>query len=467
MAINSVSKAVRRARVGLKADKKPIASFIFAGPTGVGKTQLAKALTEFMFGSKDFYTRLDMSEYMEKHSVARLIGSPPGYVGYQDGGQLTEAVRQRPYNLILFDEVEKAHPDIFNIFLQMLDDGRLTDNHGKLVKFNNCLIILTSNLGSSNIEFPIPKVIGVPDKFGWFWTEEGLLDWEDPRPDDPTWCLRFHPSEKEEEIPLTDDERNKLNREKIIKSIKEYFRPEFINRLDELIVFDALTYADASEILNLMLDDLKKRLEKELDISLEYEDNVRYKLLRKGYQAEYGARPMRRALSKYLENLLTEGLLDGVIMEGDKIHIQPWSIPLRDKEPLKDVLFYIDRILEPEDRARILRPEEIPYSKDIIPPEEEEEIGEMDQQPGETVDEYLLRRWIIWSKEWDEAKAKGMRFGEFVVVMTKKYSTTEQMKRYDEYVRTGKKITKKNVLWGVELTFDWFTNEDLIDTREK
>ena len=278
-AVKAVSRAIRRARVGLKNPNRPIASFIFSGPTGVGKTELTKSLAAYFFGSEEAMIRLDMSEYMERHTVSKLIGSPPGYVGYNEGGQLTEAVRRRPYTVVLFDEIEKAHPDIFNMLLQILEDGRLTDAKGRTVDFKNTLIILTSNIGSKVIE-----------KGGG--------------------GLGFEFSENQ-----ADAQYNRI-RNLVNEELKQYFRPEFLNRLDEIIVFRQLTKEEVKEIAEIMLRDVFKRLT-EKDITLTVSDRFKERLVEEGYNPAYGARPLRRAIMRLLEDVLAEEILSGRVSEGD------------------------------------------------------------------------------------------------------------------------------------------------------
>jgi ATP-dependent Clp protease ATP-binding subunit ClpC len=290
-AIVSVSKAIRRARVGLRNPDRPIASFIFAGPTGVGKTELTKALSEYMFSTEDSMIRLDMSEYMEKHTVAKLIGSPPGYVGYNEGGQLTEAVRTKPYSVVLFDEVEKAHPDVFNLLLQILDDGRLSDSKGRVIDFKNTLIIMTTNLGAKIIE----RESGIKPKSSqkkpaFRIDEDGCLGWE-PSPE-----------------PIKDDSVFVKVTELVNEELKEFFRPEFLNRIDEIIVFNHLTKFDIWEICGLMINQLEKRLQ-EKDITLEVDVSVRSLLTEEGYDPVYGARPLRRAVMRLLEDNLAQQCL--------------------------------------------------------------------------------------------------------------------------------------------------------------
>ena len=290
-AIVSVSKAIRRARVGLRNPDRPIASFIFAGPTGVGKTELTKALSEYMFSTEDSMIRLDMSEYMEKHTVAKLIGSPPGYVGYNEGGQLTEAVRTKPYSVVLFDEVEKAHPDVFNLLLQILDDGRLSDSKGRVIDFKNTLIIMTTNLGSKIIERESgiqPK--SKQNKPAFRIDEDGCLGWE-PTPE-----------------PIKDSSVFEKVTDLVNEELKEFFRPEFLNRIDEIIVFNHLSKFDIWEICGLMVNQLEKRL-REKDITLEVDVAVRSLLTEVGYDPIYGARPLRRAVMKLLEDTLAQQCL--------------------------------------------------------------------------------------------------------------------------------------------------------------
>jgi ATP-dependent Clp protease ATP-binding subunit ClpB len=266
-AIRAVSDALRRSRAGLSDPKRPIGSFIFLGPTGVGKTELARALAEFMFDDENAMVRIDMSEYMEKHTVSRLIGAPPGYVGYEEGGQLTEAVRRRPYSVILFDEIEKAHNDVFNILLQILDDGRLTDGHGRTVDFRNTVIIMTSNLGSSEIH--------------------GMM--------------------KEEAV-----------RQKVMNVLREHFRPEFLNRVDEIIIFRSLSIERLKEIVGIQLEHLRKRLS-EKKIELELKDEAKELLAEKGYDPVYGARPLKRTIQRLIENPLATKILQGEFKEGDTV----------------------------------------------------------------------------------------------------------------------------------------------------
>ncbi len=279
-AVVAISKAIRRARVGLKAPNRPIGSFIFAGPTGVGKTELAKSLAEAVFGSEDNMIRVDMSEFMEKHSTAKLIGSPPGYVGYDDGGHLTELVRKKPYSVILFDEIEKAHPDVFNIMLQILDDGRLTDAKGRHVNFKNTIIIMTSNVGAS--------MITTTSKLGFSTAEDESKD-------------------KYEKLKDT-----------VSEEMKKSFRPEFLNRIDETIVFSHLSQEEIRQIVDLMLKDLFKRLA-ERELSIEVTDEVKDHLSKNGYSEAYGARPLRRLIQRKVEDMLAEEILSGKYTAGDTI----------------------------------------------------------------------------------------------------------------------------------------------------
>jgi ATP-dependent Clp protease ATP-binding subunit ClpC len=300
-AVISVSKAIRRARVGLRNPNRPIASFIFAGPTGVGKTELTKALSDYMFSSEESMIRLDMSEFMEKHTVAKLIGSPPGYVGYNEGGQLTEAVRSKPYSVVLFDEVEKAHPDVFNLLLQILDDGRLSDSKGRVIDFTNTLIIMTTNLGAKIIE----RESGIKPKSeqaerGFKITPDAVLGWE-PIPE-----------------PIKDPEVFERVTRLVNEELKNFFRPEFLNRIDEIIVFNHLTRIDIWEICELMIKSVQKRL-KEKGINLIVDLAVQAFLTDEGYDPIYGARPLRRAIMKYLEDTLAEQCLSKTLYPNTKI----------------------------------------------------------------------------------------------------------------------------------------------------
>ena len=277
-AVVAVAKAVRRARAGLKDPKRPIGSFIFLGPTGVGKTELARALAESMFGDEDAMIRIDMSEYMEKHSTSRLVGSPPGYVGYEEGGQLTEKVRRKPYSVVLLDEVEKAHPDVFNILLQVLEDGRLTDSKGRTVDFRNTIVIMTSNVGADALK---------RNKHLGFNVQDEGRDYSDMKG-------------------------------KVMDELKKAFRPEFLNRIDEIIVFHMLEKKHIQEIVTLMVNQLVKRL-KEQEIELELTSKAIEAIADKGFDREYGARPLRRAIQKHVEDRLSEELLKGTIEKGQKV----------------------------------------------------------------------------------------------------------------------------------------------------
>ena len=283
-AVKAISRAIRRARVGLKNPNRPIASFIFSGPTGVGKTELTKALATYFFGSEEAMIRLDMSEYMERHTVSKLIGSPPGYVGYSEGGQLTEAVRRRPYTVVLFDEIEKGHPDVFNLLLQILEDGRLTDAKGRTVDFKNTLLIMTSNIGSKVIE-----------KGGG--------------------GLGFDFSGDSE----ADSQYNRI-RSLVNEELKQYFRPEFLNRLDEIIVFRQLSKDEVKEIADILLKEVFARL-MEKDIRLDVTERFKERLVEEGYNPSYGARPLRRAIMRLLEDSLAEEILSGKVQEGDAITV--------------------------------------------------------------------------------------------------------------------------------------------------
>ncbi|MCC0646363.1 MULTISPECIES: ATP-dependent Clp protease ATP-binding subunit [unclassified Clostridioides] len=281
-AVKSISKAIRRSRAGLKDPNRPIGSFLFLGPTGVGKTELSKALAEVQFGDENQIIRIDMSEYMEKHAVSRMIGSPPGYIGHDEGGQLTEKVRRNPYSVILFDEIEKAHPDVFNILLQILDDGRLTDSKGRTVDFKNTIVIMTSNVGASTIGRQ--KTLGFSIAKG---DEEEKSQYEKMK-------------------------------ENIMGELKQRFRPEFLNRIDDIIVFHSLNAEHISKIVILMVDKLQERL-KDMDIKLEMSDEAINLISKSGFDLEYGARPLKRALQKELEDELSEAILKGDVKKGSNI----------------------------------------------------------------------------------------------------------------------------------------------------
>jgi ATP-dependent Clp protease ATP-binding subunit ClpB len=273
-ALSVVANAIRRSRAGLSDPKRPIGSFIFLGPTGVGKTETARALAEFLFDDEQAMVRIDMSEYMEKHAVARLIGAPPGYVGYDEGGQLTEAVRRRPYAVILFDEIEKAHPDVFNVLLQVMDDGRLTDSKGRTVDFKNTVLIMTSNLGAAAL------------------TADALKS----------------------------DHDFDQARESVMRVLREHFRPEFLNRVDDMVIFRPLGHAQMDAILDLRLNDLRKLLE-DRQISIELSDPARQLILAAGSDAAYGARPLKRALQRMVQDPLAIKILNGEVQHGAHVRI--------------------------------------------------------------------------------------------------------------------------------------------------
>ncbi|HEX6432734.1 MAG TPA: AAA family ATPase, partial [Gemmatimonadales bacterium] len=275
-AVTAVANAVRRSRAGLQDQNRPLGSFIFLGPTGVGKTETARALAEFLFDDERAMVRLDMSEYMEKHSVARMIGAPPGYVGYEEGGQLTEAVRRRPYSVILFDEIEKAHPDVFNVLLQILDDGRLTDSQGRVVDFRNSVIIMTSNIGSQYIVDAGAQL----DARGWEKVEERVRD-----------------------------------------ELRNHFRPEFLNRVDDIIVFRQLSRDDLVKIVDLQLERLDRMLEQR-HLRLDVTPEAKALIAAQGYDPVYGARPLKRVIQRLLQNPIALELLEGNFHEGDTIRVE-------------------------------------------------------------------------------------------------------------------------------------------------
>ena len=283
-AVASVAKAIRRGRVGLKDPKRPIGSFLFLGPTGVGKTELSKALAESMFGTENALIRVDMSEYMEKHSVSKMIGSPPGYVGYEEGGQLSEKVRRNPYSVILFDEVEKAHPDVFNILLQVLDDGHITDAQGRKIDFKNTVIIMTSNAGAENIISP--KRLG---------------------------------------FASSSDEKENYNfmKGRVMDEVKRLFKPEFLNRIDDIIVFHQLTKEHMKEIVSIMLQSIIARAKEQMAITLDVTPEAKELLVEKGYDEKYGARPLRRTIQNLLEDKLAEAVLEGTVKVGDEVEVKP------------------------------------------------------------------------------------------------------------------------------------------------
>lgn len=295
-AVTAVSRAIKRSRVGLKDPKRPMGSFLFLGPTGVGKTELSKALADIVFGSEDALIRVDMSEYMEKHSVSKMIGSPPGYVGFEEGGQLSEKVRTNPYSVVLFDEIEKAHSDVFNILLQVLDDGHITDSQGRKVDFKNTIIIMTSNTGAQGIVDP--KQLGF--------------------------------------VTVSDEtkEHEKM-KSNVMDELKRTFKPEFLNRIDDIIVFHALSEANVKDITGLMLKELKNRVQTQMDIELKFTDHAKKYIFGKGYDKKYGARPLKRAIQTYVEDVLAEAMLRGDVKKGDTVTVstkkrrKPTEKPLR------------------------------------------------------------------------------------------------------------------------------------------
>ena len=293
-AVTAVAKAIRRGRVGLKDPKRPIGSFLFLGPTGVGKTELSKALAEAMFGTENALIRVDMSEYMEKHSVSKMIGSPPGYVGYDEGGQLSEKVRRNPYSVILFDEIEKAHPDVFNILLQVLDDGHITDAQGRKIDFKNTVIIMTSNAGAESIISP--KRLG----FG----------------------------------AVADEKADyKVMKDRVMEEVKHLFKPEFINRIDEIIVFHPLNKGHMKDIVTIMLKEIMKRTKEQMNITLSVDEAAKEFLINKGYDEKYGARPLRRTIQSCLEDRLAEEILDGAVKEGDEVLVSQGEAELKFSVP--------------------------------------------------------------------------------------------------------------------------------------
>ncbi|MGN1187929.1 MAG: ATP-dependent Clp protease ATP-binding subunit, partial [Lachnospiraceae bacterium] len=279
-AVSAVAKAIRRGRVGLKDPKRPIGSFLFLGPTGVGKTELSKALADAMFGSENALIRVDMSEYMEKHSVSKMIGSPPGYVGYEEGGQLSEKVRRNPYSVILFDEIEKAHPDVFNILLQVLDDGHITDSTGRKIDFKNTVLIMTSNAGAQNII--APKNLG------------------------------FSAGSSREY-------NHNLMKERVMEEVKNIFKPEFLNRIDETIVFHTLSKENIGSIVDILLASINKRIHEQMNMTIKLDDAARNYIIDTGYDEKYGARPLKRALQSKVEDELAEKILEGCFKAGDTV----------------------------------------------------------------------------------------------------------------------------------------------------
>ena len=279
-AVTAVAKAVRRGRVGLKDPRRPIGSFLFLGPTGVGKTEISKALAEAVFGQEQAMIRVDMSEYMENHSVSKLIGSPPGYVGHEDGGQLSEKVRRNPYSVILFDEIEKAHPDVFNILLQVLDDGHITDSQGRKVDFKNTIIIMTSNAGA--------QAIVEPKRLGFASSQDEKQNYEHMK-------------------------------SSVMEEVRRIFKPEFLNRIDETIVFRSLNKADMKQIVGLLAKELTQRCQKQLNIELLVRDGAKNYIVEKAYEPKYGARPLRRKLQNEVEDKLAQLLLDGTVKNGMQV----------------------------------------------------------------------------------------------------------------------------------------------------
>ena len=281
-AVAAVAKAVKRGRVGLKDPNRPIGSFLFLGPTGVGKTELSKALAEAVFGSEQAMIRVDMSEYMEKHSVSKLVGSPPGYVGYGEGGQLSEKVRRNPYSVILFDEIEKAHPDVFNILLQVLDDGHITDSQGRKVDFKNTILIMTSNAGAQSIV--------APKKLGFGSVDDEKHDYE-------------------------------VMKGRVMEEVRRLFRPEFLNRIDETIVFHSLNKEHIRSIVNLLLNVFVKRCKEQMDITMKVQNTAKILIEEAGFDPKYGARPLKRAIQSKMEDALAEEILEGKIKRGDTVSV--------------------------------------------------------------------------------------------------------------------------------------------------
>ena len=281
-AVAAVAKAVKRGRVGLKDPNRPIGSFLFLGPTGVGKTELSKALAEAVFGSEQAMIRVDMSEYMEKHSVSKLVGSPPGYVGYGEGGQLSEKVRRNPYSVILFDEIEKAHPDVFNILLQVLDDGHITDSQGRKVDFKNTILIMTSNAGAQSIV--------APKKLGFGSVDDEKHDYE-------------------------------VMKSRVMEEVRRLFRPEFLNRIDETIVFHSLNKEHIRSIVNLLLNVFVKRCKEQMEITMKVQNTAKILIEEAGFDPKYGARPLKRAIQSKMEDALAEEILEGKIKRGDTVSV--------------------------------------------------------------------------------------------------------------------------------------------------
>ena len=308
-AIEAVADAVRRSRAGLQNEKRPIGSFLFMGTTGVGKTELAKARAEFLFNDENMMTRIDMSEYQERHSVSRLVGAPPGYVGYDEGGQLTEAVRRKPYSVVLLDEIEKAHPDVFNILLQVLDDGRLTDNKGRTVDFKNTILIMTSNVGADIIQGYMERISPLPSVGR---NDNGAI-------------IPSGQSESRESL-LADC------RGEVLEVLKRTVRPEFLNRIDEVIMFEPLSQTDIRDILRMQMAGLQERLS-ENGVTISFTQEFEDYMSTKGYEPAYGARPIKRLMQKELVNLLAKSILDGHVHRDSEImvDVQDGSITVRDK----------------------------------------------------------------------------------------------------------------------------------------
>ena len=313
MAIEAVADAVRRSRAGLQNEKRPIGSFLFMGTTGVGKTELAKALAEFLFNDENMMTRIDMSEYQERHSVSRLVGAPPGYVGYDEGGQLTEAVRRKPYSVVLLDEIEKAHPDVFNILLQVLDDGRLTDNKGRTVDFKNTILIMTSNVGADIIQSYMDRL-----------PLEGPLDQEERLSDTIRSANQRSANPLDSEAPIgRQEERSRLLEEcraQVLEVLKRTVRPEFLNRIDEVIMFEPLSQSDIREILRMQMADLREKLA-ENGVNIAFTQEFEDYMSTKGYEPAYGARPIKRLMQKELVNLLAKAILDGHVRRDSEITV--------------------------------------------------------------------------------------------------------------------------------------------------
>ena len=323
-AIEAVADAVRRSRAGLQNEKRPIGSFLFMGTTGVGKTELAKALAEFLFNDENMMTRIDMSEYQERHSVSRLVGAPPGYVGYDEGGQLTEAVRRKPYSVVLLDEIEKAHPDVFNILLQVLDDGRLTDNKGRTVDFKNTILIMTSNVGADIIQSYMERLSSALI----------LPDGAEPNVDSQNG---LHPRGEDAQGESIAEVRQRIRdecRNEVLEVLKRTVRPEFLNRIDEVIMFEPLSQTDIRDILRMQIADLREKLS-ENGVALEFTKEFEDYMSTKGYEPAYGARPIKRLMQKELVNLLAKAILDGHVHRDSiiQVSVNDGQIVLSDARP--------------------------------------------------------------------------------------------------------------------------------------